>query len=66
MRIRLMNPHAQSKDPCALIRAQPSQGVLSALLVWSGHSCPLLLTLILTLQDRGPGNTVEERRFSAA
>ena len=26
-RIRLMNPHAQSKDPCQLIRAQPPQGV---------------------------------------
>jgi len=29
--------------------------------VWSGHSCPLLLTLTTTADT-----TVEERRFSAA
>jgi hypothetical protein len=35
--------------------------------VWSGHSCPLPLTLILyeAWNARNGGPTVEERRFSA-
>jgi len=38
------------------------------LLLWSGHSCPLLLILILILQGARTHacRTVEERRFSAA
>jgi hypothetical protein len=40
MRIRFMNPHAQSKDPCTPTLSQPLQGVLPHLRQASPLSAP--------------------------
>jgi len=50
MRIRLINPHAQSKDPYIPARSSAVSGSSPATAspVWIGYSCPMALTLTLT------------------